>query len=830
MRALLLILWLGAIGVTHAEVIDVSEGTNLTLAIHPDNKYMVVDLLGGLWRLPIAGGGATALVPANSGVAQPRFDPSGRSIVFQRWLDGQWDIWRFTPDTGRLEALTDSEFNEREPEFTADGREVVFAGDRTGQYSLWSLDLETSALRQLTDEVGHARFPTVDGDGSLAYVSVRDSGSEIKLYEGSPRGRTIRRSDRRLAAPSWRPGGGVLVVNARAEGGSNDLALYIDADEPIWRRLTDSEDVFIGRAAWVSEEEYVYAADGALWRRGIGSTERSRILMFAGVSVEELAPAPPHSRLDAGGPHSLAGINGIVHHGPSQRAAFTALGDLWLFDDGEVSRLTDDGFTDASPRFSPDGEWLVFSSDRSGKMEIWRLRIDSGQMLQLTSESGQAIKPLVSGDGRFVAYLETEGFDTAGGAALRLMAIDEPYESTVLATGLIAPRELVWQGRYLRLIARDADSADSFPHVYETPAGESIEPAAQPETGVEDLVGHTELRWTPTAPESDYVIQAGRLFDGIGSDYRYHVDIHVAGQRITDVVSRDRLPLPDRVIDARDLTVVPGLIDVHAHLPPIASSMIGRSLLEHGITTVNDVDSDWRAALELAEAWASGQQAGPRVMISTTVPPTDIAVPVESPIVISTSPRVLGGLRHAFAAQRLRDGFEEPRSSAAGFDEEGPFSPRIALSPLGKSYSDVFELVRASGAYLATGLSALDSSRGADEMPGLADGFEWVMRNSGRIAIGTDAPHVSYGPGFHDELELLAERGMPEDQILRFATAGGAIALGLSLDVGTLEPGRLADLLVLDGDPLDEIGDLALIEAVVVGGNWHDIESIENSR
>ena len=824
MRRLLLFLWLGAAGASQAEIIDVREGTNLTLAIHPDNEYMVVDLLGGLWRMPVSGGGAIALLPAGSGVAQPRFDPEGESIVFQRWIDGQWDIWRLTPGTGQLEALTDSEFNEREPEFGANGREIVFAGDRTGHYNLWLLDLETSALRQLTDEEGQARYPSVYADGSLAYVSVQQTGSEIRLYEGNPRGRTIIESNRRLSAPSWRPGGGVLVVNRQIEGQTSDLALFIDADEPIWRRLTDGEDVFAGRPGWISQEEYVYAADGALWRRGIGSVERTRILLFAGVSVEELAPAPAYARLDAPGPHAIAGINSLVHHESSRLSAFTALGDLWLFDDGKVSRLTDDSFTDASPQFTPDGEWLVFSSDRSGKMEIWGLGIDSGQLLQLSSEGGHAIEPRISGDGRFVAYLETDGFDAAGGAALRLMTFDEPFASTVLAADLVAPRDLTWQGRYLRLDARDTAAAESFPHVYETPASETILPATRNETSLEDLVGHRETRWTRAEPGSSFVIQAGRLFDGIGSDYRYHVDIHITDQRITDIVGRDRLPLPERVIDARDLTVVPGLIDVHAHLPRIASSTIGRLLLEHGITTVNDIDPDWRRALELAETWASGQQAGPRVVVSTPTPQTAINLPDGTPVVVNSSPRVLGGLRHAFADQALRDGFIGSGLPLLGFEDEDLGSPRIALSPLGRSYADVFGHVRASGVYLSTGLGALRSYDFVDDRPGLTDGFQWVMRNSGRIAIGTDAPHVDYGAGFHAELALLAERGMPEDQILRVATAGGAIALGLSLDTGTLEAGRLADLVIVDGDPLNEIDDLKRIETVVAGGKLYDIE------
>jgi len=167
-------------GLARSEVVDVTEGTNLSLAVDAENELILVDLLGGLWRLPITGGGATALLPAGSGVAQPRIDPAGETVVFQRWEDGQWDIWRLALATGTLEPLTRTASDEREPDFSADGRRVVFAGDRFGSYSLFSLDLETGALDQLADEPGDARFPTFDSAGALAYVSVVGSRSSIR--------------------------------------------------------------------------------------------------------------------------------------------------------------------------------------------------------------------------------------------------------------------------------------------------------------------------------------------------------------------------------------------------------------------------------------------------------------------------------------------------------------------------------------------------------------------------------------------------------------------------------------------------------------------------
>ena len=79
------------------------------------------------------------------------------------------------------------------------------------------------------------------------------------------------------------------------------------------------------------------------------------------------------------------------------------------------------------------------------------------------------------------------------------------------------------------------------------------------------------------------------------------------------------------------------------------------------------------------------------------------------------------------------------------------------------------------------------------------------MRAGGRVAIGSDAPAVPYGLGVHYDLGLIAAAGLPNDQALRIATAEGALALGLERQIGTLEDGKIADFVVIDGDPLERL-------------------------
>lgn len=806
------------------------QGTNLAVALDPAGASLVVDLLGGLWQLPVTGGGATALIPGGSGIAQPRFDPAGERVVFQRWLDGQWDIWQLTLANGEYAPLTETEFNEREPDYSADGRYVAFASDRTGSYQIWSLELAGGALRQLTDEPGDSRYPTWSANGELAYARRLGTQSSIRRYSGGPAGEALVTSSGVLEAPSWRPGGGVLVFNERDNGVSSDLSFYVEADEPIRRRLTAGEDVFVGRVAWLSAGEYVYAADGQLWRRRIASQERTPLHLIAGTSVDAVPAREVTRPLDAPGPHPVAGINGTVRHAGSDRTAFTALGDLWLIDDGELHRLTDDPWTDAWPGFSPDGEWLVFASDRGGSMQLWRLRIGSGEPLQLTEGPGKAFGPVVSDDGGYVAYLETDGFGPWDEASLRLVEIERPFRPETLASGLYDASDLGWQSSgNLRLLARDASAREPLPRVFATSAPATAAPATAvlPESGrAEPEPPETAaLTWQPAAPDAPYVIQAGRVFDGIRGSYTYLVDIHITGQRITDIVRRGRLPLPERVVDASDATVVPGLIDVHAHLSLVAGSAPGRAWLASGITTVRAVMDRPLTAVELAESWASGRQAGPRLVVAPTASAMAVVLPPTSPIVVGAG-NVARGLPHGLAEQMARGDRPLAALPPVIAPRTAGDPPALAVSTLGRSYQDVIGQLSASGAWLPTGLAALATTERASGIEALSTTLERIMRSSGRVAIGSDAPAVAYGTGFHEELALLAARGIPNDQILRWATSGGALAIGLSLQLGTIEPGRLADLVIVDGDPLADIGELQRIEGVVRGGVLFDPDGL----
>ncbi|HEU5170965.1 MAG TPA: amidohydrolase family protein, partial [Gemmatimonadales bacterium] len=88
------------------------------------------------------------------------------------------------------------------------------------------------------------------------------------------------------------------------------------------------------------------------------------------------------------------------------------------------------------------------------------------------------------------------------------------------------------------------------------------------------------------------------------------------------------------------------------------------------------------------------------------------------------------------------------------------------------------------------------------------------------VAIGTDAgnPGTFHGPSIYREMELLQSAGLTPLEVLVAATRTAADAMGLAGEVGTLEAGKAADLLILDADPTADVRNVQRIRAVLKGG------------
>jgi imidazolonepropionase-like amidohydrolase len=105
-----------------------------------------------------------------------------------------------------------------------------------------------------------------------------------------------------------------------------------------------------------------------------------------------------------------------------------------------------------------------------------------------------------------------------------------------------------------------------------------------------------------------------------------------------------------------------------------------------------------------------------------------------------------------------------------------------------------------------------------------------VVRGGGRVTAGTDAPINPYGLSLLMELENYASGGLTPVEVLRTATMVSAEAMGVGADIGSIEPGKLADLTFIDGDPLQNIKDLRRVRRVIKDGNVYDVSSLVAGR
>jgi Tol biopolymer transport system component len=823
-------------------IADIRQGTNMSAALAPGGTTIVVDLLGRLWSLPATGGGATPLTPDGEHARNPRVSPDGTRVVYQRRSGTQWDLWLLDLTTGEQRPLATSPDDEREPDFTADGRAVVFASDRTGRYCIWAITLD-GVETQLTEETGAASYPTVSEHGLVAYVLEHDDAWSLRVLGLNGAIDVVHTSASRLSPPAWRPGGGVLVFGEQDSPETSRLHLLLLGEPRVLKPLTGSEDLFAARPVWRSDAEFLYTADGQLWRRGIATPKREPVHLNAAVLVEVAAPPQAPASLDDAAARQARALNGLVRSADGRNAVFTALGDLWIADRGDPRKLTDDPFVDLDPGFWPDGDSIVFASERTGQFELWRLALSDQRTTQLTFGALQPRRPTVRPDGNAVGYLESASLEPGAATVVKTLDLRRREETTV-ATNVVGASALAWaeDGRTLIVRARSAEAVAGRDIRVDLGAGA---PAGA------DSSAAPLVRWQGPAPPPDYVVEVGRLFDGARGSYRRHVDLHVRGGRIAAVVGRGVLPPIGPVIDARDATVIPGLIDLHAHQTALAGERLGRAWLAYGVTTVRALARDSGEAgeaVERAEAWASGRSAGPRLLVSP------LGAAAASSPAVRAYPGISLGWAHSLRRQAREIAIPPWQLHSLPARLRGDADPpslELELSPGFAAYQDSFSRLIVSETTFVTGLAAVAGLRGwpsprprrddayalftaveqavwerpdalGSAIPALGRTVARLVRAGGRVGVGSDAPAVPYGLGVHLELALLAQAGIANDQVLRMATAEGALALGLERELGTLEQGKLADFVVIDGDPLAQIADTLRISAVVKGGVWHD--------
>jgi Tol biopolymer transport system component/imidazolonepropionase-like amidohydrolase len=411
------------------------------------------------------------------------------------------------------------------------------------------------------------------------------------------------------------------------------------------------------------------------------------------------------------------------------------------------------------------------------------------------------------------------------------------------------------------------------------------------------------LAWQPLAPDA-VVVHAGTVFDGKSQELLRNVDIVIDRGRIRSVEPhRDDLHA-GTVVDASTDTVMPGLIDMHAHVESGYGEALGRLWLSYGITTVRDPEASAYAGLEQRESYDAGRRIGPRVFLAgdpfgglrglsagglsiTSEPQLELELERAARLnydFLSTSARLpdmylrrateyghANGL--AVASLGLLPAAAFGVDGVEGLQDTGRRGTPTRVSGRNISYQDVIAVTAKSGLTLTPmiGAAVADFENGftlkASRDPLLlsdprlallpvadAEGYRAqaallrrmpseqarvdvalrplkatlaaLVAAGGRVVAGSGAPAVPYGVGLHIELEQFVDAGLTPFQALRTATADAAEALGVGDALGTIDPGKRADLVMVGGDPLRDIRNARDVRAVIRGGRYYDLPAL----
>jgi Tol biopolymer transport system component/cytosine/adenosine deaminase-related metal-dependent hydrolase len=381
---------------------SLSQGTNFMVSVSPDGRWLAFDLVTAIWVTPAAGGRSRRLTDDLQDASRPRWAPDGRSIVFQSYRDGNFQLWSIRPDGSGLRQLTTGRFDHREPMVSPDGKSVVFSSDRggNGSYGIHRLMLATGAIVALTDDPSEEGEPVYSPDGKkIAFTVDAAAIIELDLTTGQRRTAVAAQTGSTVYGPAYSPTGQLAYV--RLTGPASDLVIGEQA-------VTTGRDVFALPPCWDSTGELYYTADGL-----VRKLEADTVVAFtAAVPVTSRRPRPKSPEIESTKRRPVLGIACPTVSPDGRQLAFRALNALWLAKTdgrGQPRKLVADGYFNSDPDFSPDGKTLLYASDRDGTADLWSHDLGTGTSTKLASLPGAQTAPRYSPDGKQIAYQDQDG-------------------------------------------------------------------------------------------------------------------------------------------------------------------------------------------------------------------------------------------------------------------------------------------------------------------------------------------------------------------------------------------------------------------------------------
>src|SRR5262245_11750854 len=420
-----------------------------------------------------------------------------------------------------------------------------------------------------------------------------------------------------------------------------------------------------------------------------------------------------------------------------------------------------------------------------------------------------------------------------------------------------------------------------------------------------------------------FAIQNVTVIPGAGASPIENATILIRDDRIAAIgpAADTIIPTGARRIDGNGKFLIPGLIEMHAHLSKARASSLGL-FIANGVTTLRDMGGDYEELLRWRREVQSGARLGPRILMAGPIleatrnvermrkdPPEAriepferVRVPVGSPaearrivaelvsrevdflkirtvqdretyLALNKSANLHGiplvghvsgippevvleagqdGVDHNFYPSLEGKTREERLAVWRKFAARGiPIAPTLvtlfeATFPSTERLRSVVEDDEGKNAprrrYLET-YNLIDwreqlSEKNDERLQALRKLWEEVIRRDLRemheagmdLLVGSDVPVLNIFPGFsiHDEMALfVTELGLTPAEVIERTTSRSARFLRIADSVGTIERGKLADLVLLEANPLEDIRNTRRIAAVVLRGVLYDRNDLD---